>query len=69
MPYEKGKNILTFGTNQLLINHLVALKDVVWLNTNEQVNVIARYAPWDGFYMVGHPKKIRLFWRTSLTSP
>jgi bilirubin oxidase len=29
----------------------VALKDVVWLNTNEQVNVIARYAPWDGFYM------------------
>lgn len=30
----------------------VALKDVVWLNTNEQVIVIARYAPWDGFYMV-----------------
>jgi hypothetical protein len=29
----------------------VALKDVVWLNTNEKVNVIARYAPWDGFYM------------------
>ena len=38
----------------MLINHAVALKDVVWLNTNEQVNVIARYAPWDGFYMVGH---------------
>lgn len=30
----------------------VALKDVVWLNTNEQVNVVARYAPWDGLYMV-----------------
>jgi hypothetical protein len=29
-----------------------ALKDVVWLNTNEEVNVIARYAPWDGLYMV-----------------
>ncbi|KAM0708683.1 hypothetical protein Q7P35_005335 [Cladosporium inversicolor] len=28
-----------------------ALKDVVWLNTNEEVNVIARYAPWDGLYM------------------
>jgi bilirubin oxidase len=25
---------------------------VVWLNTNEEVNVIARYAPWDGLYMV-----------------
>jgi hypothetical protein len=31
----------------------VALKDVVWLNTNEEVNIIARYAPWDGLYMVG----------------
>ena len=30
----------------------VALKDVVWLNTNEEVNVIARFAPWDGLYMV-----------------
>jgi hypothetical protein len=30
----------------------VALKDVVWLNTNEEVNIIARYAPWDGLYMV-----------------
>ena len=38
----------------MLTNHAVALKDVVWLATNEQVNVIARYAPWDGFYMVGH---------------
>jgi hypothetical protein len=25
---------------------------VVWLNTNEEVNVIARYAPWDGLYKV-----------------
>ena len=25
---------------------------MVWLNTNEEVNVIARYAPWDGLYMV-----------------
>jgi hypothetical protein len=30
----------------------VALKDVVWLNTNEEVNVIARFSPWDGLYMV-----------------
>jgi len=43
------------------------LKDVVWLNTNEQVNVIARYAPWDGFYMVRHPNLT--FSRTSLTTP
>jgi len=32
----------------------VALKDVVWLNTNEEVNIIARYAPWDGLYMVSN---------------
>ena len=32
----------------------VALKDVVWLNKNEEVNIIARYAPWDGLYMVSH---------------
>jgi hypothetical protein len=32
----------------------VALKDVVWLNTNEEVNVIARFAPWDGLYMVSN---------------
>ncbi|EJD37915.1 bilirubin oxidase precursor [Auricularia subglabra TFB-10046 SS5] len=29
----------------------VALKDVVYLEENEKVNVIARYAPWDGVYM------------------
>ncbi|KAK4980918.1 hypothetical protein LTR66_002469 [Elasticomyces elasticus] len=28
-----------------------ALKDVVWLGTSETVQVIARYAPWDGVYM------------------
>lgn len=28
-----------------------ALKDVVLLGTNEKVQVIARYAPWDGVYM------------------
>lgn len=32
----------------------VALKDVVWLNKNEEVNIIARYAPWDGLYMVSY---------------
>ena len=29
----------------------VALKDVMWLGKSEQVNVVARYAPWDGLYM------------------
>jgi bilirubin oxidase len=29
----------------------VALKDVVWLDTNEEVRVMARYAPWPGLYM------------------
>ena len=38
--------------NKVLDYEKVALKDVVWLNTNEQVRVIARYAPWDGLYMV-----------------
>jgi bilirubin oxidase len=37
----------------------VALKDVVWLNTNEEVNIIARYAPWDGLYMVSNYKPFR----------
>jgi hypothetical protein len=37
----------------------VALKDVVWLNTNEEVNIIARYAPWDGLYMVSDVKPFR----------
>jgi bilirubin oxidase len=38
--------------NKVLPYEAVALKDVVWLNKNEEVNVIARYAPWDGLYMV-----------------
>ncbi|KAF1948831.1 hypothetical protein CC80DRAFT_529783 [Byssothecium circinans] len=29
----------------------VALKDVMWLDTNEEIEVVARYAPWDGVYM------------------
>ncbi|KAL1585705.1 hypothetical protein WHR41_05946 [Cladosporium halotolerans] len=37
--------------NNVLPYEKVALKDVVWLNKNEEVNVIARYAPWDGLYM------------------
>lgn len=40
------------GTRPVLPYEKVALKDVVWLSTNEEVNVIARYAPWDGLYMV-----------------
>lgn len=40
------------GKRPVLPYEKVALKDVVWLNTNEEVNVIARYAPWDGLYMV-----------------
>jgi len=38
--------------NKVLDYEKVALKDVVWLNTSEQAKVIARYAPWDGSYMV-----------------
>ncbi|OQO12394.1 hypothetical protein B0A48_03036 [Cryoendolithus antarcticus] len=41
----------TGGDRPVLPYEAVALKDVVWLNTNEVVNVIARYAPWDGLYM------------------
>lgn len=37
--------------NGVLPYEAAALKDVVWLNTNEEVEVIARYAPWDGLYM------------------
>lgn len=38
--------------NSVLPYEAAALKDVVWLNKNEEVEVIARYAPWDGLYMV-----------------
>jgi bilirubin oxidase len=41
----------TGGRGQVLPYEQSALKDVVWLNTNEKVRVIARYAPWDGLYM------------------
>lgn len=52
-PYEKGTQLKTVPSLEpALTLSIVALKDVVWLNTNEQVNVIARYAPWDGLYMV-----------------
>ena len=54
-PTRKVSNISTYRAfleDTILTYRAVALKDVVWLNTNEQVNVIARYAPWDGFYMV-----------------
>ncbi|KAM0718783.1 hypothetical protein Q7P37_005854 [Cladosporium fusiforme] len=37
--------------NQVLPYEAAALKDVVWLNKNEEVEVVARYAPWDGLYM------------------
>lgn len=43
------------GKRPLLPYEKVALKDVVWLNTNEEVDVVARYAPWDGLYMVSLP--------------
>ncbi|KAF3045325.1 hypothetical protein E8E11_003189 [Didymella keratinophila] len=29
----------------------VALKDVMWLDVNEQIDVVTRYALWDGVYM------------------
>lgn len=52
------------GKRPVLPYEKVALKDVVWLNTNEEVNVIARYAPWDGLYMV---KATRQKFRLSVT--
>jgi FtsP/CotA-like multicopper oxidase with cupredoxin domain len=42
----------TGGRGDVMPYEKVALKDVVWLNTNEQVHVIARYAPWNDVYMV-----------------
>ncbi|EJD35136.1 Cupredoxin [Auricularia subglabra TFB-10046 SS5] len=40
------------GGRELVENYeRVALKDVVYLEENEEVDVIARYAPWDGVYM------------------
>ncbi|KAI5265941.1 oxidase cueO precursor [Aureobasidium subglaciale] len=41
----------TGGTRGVLPYEQTALKDVVWLNKNEKVQVLARYGPWDGLYM------------------
>jgi bilirubin oxidase len=41
----------TGGTRGVLPYEKTALKDVVWLNKNEKVEVLARYGPWDGLYM------------------
>lgn len=41
----------TGGKRGVLSYEKEALKDVVLLGTNEKVQVIARYAPWDGVYM------------------
>lgn len=41
----------TKGKRSVLPYEQVALKDVVLLGENEVVQVIARYAPWDGVYM------------------
>lgn len=55
LPYEKVglETSSTYDSIGMWLTSVqVALKDVVWLNKNEEVNVIARYAPWDGLYMV-----------------
>jgi FtsP/CotA-like multicopper oxidase with cupredoxin domain len=39
------------GKRGVLSYEKEALKDVVLLGENEKVQVIARYAPWDGVYM------------------
>lgn len=41
----------TGGKRSVLPYEKEALKDVVLLGENEKVQVIARYAPWDGIYM------------------
>lgn len=41
----------TGGSRPLEPYEKVALKDVVWLGPNEQVDLIARFSPWDGVYM------------------
>ncbi|THX27111.1 oxidase cueO precursor [Aureobasidium pullulans] len=41
----------TDGDRGVLPYEKTALKDVVWLNKNERVQVLARYGPWDGLYM------------------
>ncbi|CAI6337125.1 unnamed protein product [Periconia digitata] len=39
------------GRGAVMPYEKVALKDVMWLDTNEKIEVVARYAPWDGVYM------------------
>lgn len=39
------------GRGAVMPYEKVALKDVMWLDTNEKIDVVARYAPWDGIYM------------------
>lgn len=39
------------GRNGVTPYEAAALKDVVYLGTNEQVDVIANFAPWSGLYM------------------
>ena len=39
------------GKRPVLDYEKVALKDVVLLGENEKVQVLAKYAPWDGVYM------------------
>jgi bilirubin oxidase len=39
------------GRGALMPYEKVALKDVMWLDMNEEIDVVARYAPWDGVYM------------------
>ena len=41
----------TDGKRPVLEYEKVALKDVVLLGVNEKVQVLAKYAPWDGVYM------------------
>ncbi|PVI04475.1 oxidase cueO precursor [Periconia macrospinosa] len=39
------------GRGAIMPYEKVALKDVMWLDVNEEIEVVARYAPWDGVYM------------------
>lgn len=41
----------TGGRNEVADYESAGWKDVVWLAAGETVQVIARYAPWDGVYM------------------
>ncbi|KAF2865147.1 bilirubin oxidase [Massariosphaeria phaeospora] len=41
----------TGGRNTVLPYESAGMKDVVWLAGGETIQVVARYAPWDGIYM------------------